>query len=177
MAMLGTRKPVNGDSPRDRCRIQRACWKGNVKFVDMYSFTVEGSIEEANIMNEVRRRVKEQGCVWWETEASRGVDWYLQPHYHYHYNYHWDDGSFVSSFSISTLTNTILLKRLIRQGIPSVLRSKLWLSASGAAKKRSTVPHSYYQDLIQAVEGMVTPATLQIDQVSSQFLNILTSID
>lgn len=164
MATLGPRKRVDGDSPRDRCGMQRTCWKGNVKFVDMYSFTAEGSLEEANILNEVRRRVKEQGRIWVETEASKGVDWYLQPHYHYHYYYHWDGGSFVSSFSISTLTNTILLKKLIRQGIPSVLRPKLWLSASGAAKKRSTVPHSYYQDLIQAVEGMVTPATLQIDQ-------------
>ncbi|CAJ2630711.1 unnamed protein product [Trifolium pratense] len=55
------------------------------------------------------------------------------------------------------------LKKLIRKGIPPVLRPKVWFSLSGAAKKKSTVPHSYYDDLTKAVEGKVTPATGQID--------------
>ncbi|KAH9323591.1 hypothetical protein KI387_018230, partial [Taxus chinensis] len=146
---------VEGDIPKEICRM---FWKGNVKFEDIYSFKVEGSIEEANVMNEVRQRVKEQARVWWSMEAAKGAGWYLQAQY-------WkDNGNFVLSLSISTLKNTIVLKRLIRQGIPPVLRPNLWFMASGAAKKRSTVPHSYYQDLIRAVEGMVTPSTLQIDQ-------------
>eukprot|EP01018_Ginkgo_biloba_P011536 Gb_32768 [translate_table: standard] len=149
---------LNGDIQTQMCKMQRALWKGNVKFVDVYSFTVEGSVEEANVMNEVRQRIKEQGRVWWALEASKGVGWYLQPQL-------WE-GNFVSSLSISTLANTIVLKRLIRQGIPPVFRPNIWFCASGAAKKRSTVPHSYYQDLIQAVQGMVTPATRQIDQLS-----------
>eukprot|EP00252_Welwitschia_mirabilis_P000883 TRINITY_DN10875_c0_g2_i1.p1 TRINITY_DN10875_c0_g2~~TRINITY_DN10875_c0_g2_i1.p1 ORF type:complete len:362 (+),score=59.89 TRINITY_DN10875_c0_g2_i1:144-1088(+) len=69
----------------------------------------------------------------------------------------------VSSLSITLVKNTITLKRLIRKGIPPTLRPKVWLSVSGAAKKRSTVPDSYYSDLIKAVQGMATPATKQID--------------
>ncbi|CAN7007440.1 unnamed protein product [Brassica rapa subsp. trilocularis] len=60
----------------------------------------------------------------------------------------------------------ITLKRLIRKGIPPVLRPKVWFSLSGAEKKKSAVPESYYSDLTKAVDGMVTPATRQIDHVS-----------
>ncbi|THG16545.1 hypothetical protein TEA_002355 [Camellia sinensis var. sinensis] len=64
------------------------------------------------------------------------------------------------------LCNAVTLKKLIRKGIPPVLRPKVWFSLSGAAKKKSTVPETYYNDLTKAVEGKVTPATLQIDHVS-----------
>lgn len=47
----------------------------------------------------------------------------------------------------------ISLKKLIGKGIPPVLWPKVWFSLSGAAKKKSTVPNSYYNDLIVAVEG------------------------
>ncbi|KAG5407197.1 hypothetical protein IGI04_013316 [Brassica rapa subsp. trilocularis] len=60
----------------------------------------------------------------------------------------------------------ITLKRMIRKGIPPVLRPKVWFSLSGAEKKKFTVPESYYSDLTKAVDGMVTPATRQIDHVS-----------
>ncbi|XP_057859886.1 uncharacterized protein LOC131068664 isoform X2 [Cryptomeria japonica] len=155
MSGAQNQRKLAGEGDLAKCKM---FWKGNVKFEDIYSFKVDGSIEEANVMNEVRQKVKEQARVWRSMEAAKGAAWYLQTQY-------WkDNGNFVSSLSLSTLTNTIVLKRLIRQGIPPVVRPKLWFMASGAAKKRSTVPHSYYQDLIQAVEGMVTPATSQIDQ-------------
>ncbi|GJX38859.1 growth hormone-regulated TBC protein 1-like protein [Tanacetum coccineum] len=54
-------------------------------------------------------------------------------------------------------------KKLIRKGIPPVLRPKVWFSLSGVAKKKSTVPDSYYDDLTSAVQDRVTPATKQID--------------
>lgn len=146
---------------------QNPIWKGNsnvlrrnvmVKFSDLYSFTVEGSLEDANVFNEVRERVREQGRVWWALEASKGAGWYLQPKIS-----SMSEGIAVSSLSLSVLTNTIVLKRLIRKGIPPQLRPKVWLSISGAAKKRSTVPDSYYEDLSKAVQGKVTAATRQID--------------
>ncbi|CAL5410236.1 unnamed protein product [Camellia sinensis] len=65
-----------------------------------------------------------------------------------------------------TLANAITLKNLIRKGIPAVLRPKVWFSLSGAAKKKSTVTESYYNDLIKAVDSKITPATRQIDQHS-----------
>ncbi|CAH2080592.1 unnamed protein product [Thlaspi arvense] len=68
-----------------------------------------------------------------------------------------------SSLRFSALVNTITLKKLVRKGIPPVLRPKVWFALSGAAKKKSTVPESYYEDLTEAVEGKVTPATRQID--------------
>ncbi|CAL5385941.1 unnamed protein product [Camellia sinensis] len=52
--------------------------------------------------------------------------------------------------------------------MPLILWPKVWFSLSGAAKKKSTVPVSYYNDLTKAVEGKVTPATLQIDHVLHQ---------
>ncbi|XP_068641408.1 uncharacterized protein [Aristolochia californica] len=150
---------------------QRQCWKSSnqsrrasfvVKFQDLYGFTVEGNVDDVNVMNEVRERVRQQGRIWWAMEANKGANWYLQPEIS-----SISEGIAVSSLKFSalanTITNTIALKKLIRKGIPPLLRPKVWLSVSGAAKKRSTVPDSYYHDLISAVQGKVTPATRQID--------------
>ncbi|KAL6975646.1 hypothetical protein U1Q18_024441 [Sarracenia purpurea var. burkii] len=125
-----------------------------VKFQDLYGFTVEGNVDDVNVLNEVREKVREQGRVWWALEASKGADWYLQTHV---------SSTLKASLKFSALANAITLKRLIRKGIPPVLRPKVWFSLSGAAKKKSTVPESYYNDLTKAVEGKVTPATRQID--------------
>ncbi|XP_047334697.1 growth hormone-regulated TBC protein 1-like [Impatiens glandulifera] len=121
-----------------------------VKFQDIYGFTVEGNVDDVNILNEVREKVRKQGKVWWALEASKGANWYLQAH-------------FSSTLKFSTLANAVTLKRLIRKGIPPVLRPKVWFTLSGAAKKKSTVPESYYDDLSKAVDGKITPATRQID--------------
>ncbi|CAI9772600.1 unnamed protein product [Fraxinus pennsylvanica] len=121
-----------------------------VKFQDLYGFTVEGNVDDVNVLNEVREKVREQGRVWWSLEASKGVNWYLQT-----------QSSTTLKFSV--LVNGITLKRLIRKGIPPSLRPKVWFSLSGAAKKKSTVPESYYKDLTSAVQDKVTPATKQID--------------
>ena len=136
-----------------------------VKFQDMYGFTVEGNVDDVNILNEVRERVRNQGRVWWALEASKGANWYLQPEI---LLIRGGGGIALkkTSLKISALANAITLKRLVRKGIPPVLRPKVWFSVSGAAKKKSTVPESYYSDLTKAVDGMVTPATLQIDHVS-----------
>ncbi|PSS05959.1 TBC1 domain family member 2B like [Actinidia chinensis var. chinensis] len=125
-----------------------------VKFQDIYGFTVEGNVDDVNVLNEVREKVRQQGRVWWSMEASKGANWYLQTHV---------SSTLKSSLKFSALANAITLKRLIRKGIPPVLRPKIWFSLSGAAKKKSTVPESYYNDLTKAVEGKVTPATRQID--------------
>ncbi|MQM23729.1 hypothetical protein Taro_056796 [Colocasia esculenta] len=130
----------------------------SVKFQDLYGFTVEGNIDDVNVLNEVREKVRQQGRVWWALEASKGANWYLQPQIS-----SLVEGISVGSLKLSVLANTISLRRLIRKGIPPVLRPKVWLSVSGAAKKRSTVPESYYDELIRAIDGKVTPATLQID--------------
>ncbi|CAI0383768.1 unnamed protein product [Linum tenue] len=130
-----------------------------VKFQDLYGFTVEGNVDDANVMNEVREKVREQGRVWWELEASKGANWYLQPQI-----LSLGDGiALKTSLKLSAITNSIALKRLIRKGIPPVLRPKVWFSLSGAAKKKSTVPNSYYNELLVAVEGKTTAATRQID--------------
>ncbi|KAF8409660.1 hypothetical protein HHK36_005738 [Tetracentron sinense] len=133
-----------------------------VKFQDLYGFSVEGNVDDVNVLNEVREKVRQQGRVWWALEANKGANWYLQPQIP-----SLSEGiavsSLKSSLKLSVVANTIVLKRLIRKGIPPVLRPKVWLSVSGAAKKRSTVPESYYNDLTKAVEGKVTPATRQID--------------
>ncbi|XP_022140274.1 growth hormone-regulated TBC protein 1 [Momordica charantia] len=127
-----------------------------VKFQDLYGFTVEGNVDDVNVLNEVREKVRKQGRVWWALEASKGANWYLEPSV--------SEGiALKSSLKLSTLANAITLKKLIRKGIPPVLRPKVWFSLSGAAKKKSTVPDSYYNDLTKAVEGKVTPATRQID--------------
>ncbi|RDX61383.1 TBC1 domain family member 2A [Mucuna pruriens] len=127
-----------------------------VKFQDLYGFTVEGNVDDVNVLNEVREKVRQQGRVWWALEASKGVNWYL-------HSTIGPGSALTSSLKFSALTNAITLKKLIRKGIPPVLRPKIWFSLSGAAKKKSTVPDSYYDDLTKAVEGKVTPATRQID--------------
>ncbi|KAL7128519.1 hypothetical protein ABFS83_13G001200 [Erythranthe nasuta] len=117
-----------------------------VKFQDLYGFTVEGNVDDVNVLNDVREKVREQGKVWWDLECSKGPNWYLE------------DTHVFSSFM-----NGITLKRLIRKGIPPNLRPNVWFFLSGAAKKKSTVPDSYYRDLTSAVEDKITPATKQID--------------
>lgn len=130
-----------------------------VKFQDLYGFMVEGNVDDVNVLNEVREKVRQQGRVWWSLEANKGANWYLQPQIS-----SISEGiALKSSLKFSTLANAITLKRLIRKGIPPVLRPKVWFSLSGAAKKKSTVPESYYNDLTKAVEDKVTPATKQID--------------
>ncbi|EPS70214.1 hypothetical protein M569_04547, partial [Genlisea aurea] len=125
-----------------------------VKFQDLYGFTVEGNVDDVNVLNEVREKVREQGRVWWALEASKGPCWYLETHV---------SSYLKSSLKFSALVNALTLKRLIKKGIPLNLRPKVWFSLSGAAKKKSTVPDSYYNDLITAVEGKTTSATRQID--------------
>ncbi|XP_019194372.1 PREDICTED: TBC1 domain family member 2A-like [Ipomoea nil] len=124
--------------------------KLTVKFQDLYGFTVEGNVDDVNVLNEVREKVRQQGRVWWSLEATKGANWYLET-------------QVASNLKLSTLGNAIALKRLIRKGIPPALRPKVWFALSGAAKKKSTVPDSYYDDLISAVQGKVTAATKQID--------------
>ena len=138
----------------------------SVRFEDLYGFMVEGNVDDVNVLNEVRERITEQGRVWWALEANKGANWYLQP------KISSNEGVIsVTSLKLSVLTNTITLRRLIRKGVPPVLRPKVWLSVSGAAKKRSTVPETYYDELIRATEGKTTPATKQIDHVS--FMKLL----
>ncbi|XP_051115435.1 uncharacterized protein LOC127240678 [Andrographis paniculata] len=126
-----------------------------VKFQDLYGFTVEGNVDDVNVLNEVRERVRQQGRVWWALEASKGANWYLTTHFSSYPR--------KPSLRLSAMVNAITLKGLIRKGIPPYLRPKVWFSLSGAAKKKSTVPDSYYTDLISAVQDRVTPATRQID--------------
>lgn len=139
-----------------------------VKFQDLYGFTVEGNVDDVNVLNEVREKVRQQGRVWWALEASKGANWYLHTTIG-------QSSALTSSLKFSALTNAITLKKLIRKGIPPVLRPKIWFSLSGAAKKKSTVPDSYYDDLTKAVDGKVTPATRQIDHVRSSPFSFLWS--
>ncbi|RAL41863.1 unnamed protein product [Cuscuta campestris] len=122
-----------------------------VKFQDLYGFTVEGNVDDVNVLNEVAEKARKKSKVWWAFEASKGPTWYL------------DTRVSAAKLKLSALGNAIALKRLIRKGIPPALRPTVWFSLSGAAKKKSTVPDSYYDDLIAAVHGKVTPATKQID--------------
>lgn len=133
-----------------------------VKMQDVYSFNLEVSREEALIIHQVKERVKEQGRVWWAMEAKNGAGWYLQPEI-----FAQAEGYLASSLSLVTMTNSMQLKKLIRSGIPPPLRPRVWNAVSGATKRKSTVPGSYYQDLLAAVEGRETPATRQIDHVST----------
>ncbi|KAL8045528.1 hypothetical protein ABFX02_08G120100 [Erythranthe guttata] len=126
-----------------------------VKFQDVHGFTVEGNVDDVNVLNEVREKLRQQGRVWWALEANKGVNWYLETHV---------SSTLKSSLKFSALVNAITLKRLIKKGIPLNFRPKVWFSLSGAAKKKSTVPDSYYNDMTSAVFDMVTPATKQIDQ-------------
>ncbi|KAL8195389.1 hypothetical protein R6Q57_025792 [Mikania cordata] len=127
-----------------------------VKFQDPYGFMVEGNVDDVNILNDVREKMREQDKVWWAMEASKGVDWYLQ-------TYGSSSAALKSSLRFSVLVNAMTLKKLIRKGIPPALRPKVWFALSGAAKKKSTVPDSYYDDLTMAVQDKITPATKQID--------------
>ncbi|KAL7582557.1 uncharacterized protein LOC111904972 [Lactuca sativa] len=127
-----------------------------VKFQDLYGFTVEGNVDDVNVLNEVREKVREQGRVWWAMEANKGANWYL-------HTYGSSSIALTSSLRFSVLVNAMTLKKLIRKGIPPSLRPKVWFSLSGAAKKKSTVPDSYYNDLTGAVSDKITPATKQID--------------
>eukprot|EP00249_Psilotum_nudum_P010584 c22629_g1_i1 orf=408-1361(+) len=129
-----------------------------VKIVDLYAFSVYGTAEDAEVLNRVKERVKEQDRIWWVLEAKKGAGWYLQEEI-----CSLSGAKLLSPFSIFTLKNHIQLKKLIRNGIPPSLRPKVWMAVSGAAKKRETVPESYYRDLTQAVEGRITAATRQID--------------
>ncbi|CAM0958563.1 unnamed protein product [Alopecurus aequalis] len=132
----------------------------SVKFEDLCGFMVEGNVDDVNVLNEVRERIREQARVWWALEASKGANWYLQPRV----SSNGTEGLIrVTSLKLSVLTNSVTLRRLIRKGVPPALRPKVWLSVSGAAKKRSTVPETYYDELIRITEGKTTPATRQID--------------
>ncbi|KAI3708138.1 hypothetical protein L2E82_37227 [Cichorium intybus] len=126
-----------------------------VKFQDLYGFTVEGNVDDVNILNEVREKVREQGKAWWAMEANKGANWYFHTYA--------SSIALTSSLRFSVLVNAMTLKKLIRKGIPPSLRPKVWFSLSGAAKKKSTVPDSYYDDLTGAVSDKITPATKQID--------------
>lgn len=139
-----------------------------VKVVDLYGFELEVTRDEASILNQVKERVKEQGRVWWAAEANKGVGWYLQPEI----SSLSSENNLVSQLSLSNFdfTGSGHLKKLIRKGIPPALRPRVWRAVSGAIKKRSTVPDSYYQDLCEAVQGKETPATRQIDHVSFTLL-------
>ncbi|GJV18186.1 reverse transcriptase domain-containing protein [Tanacetum coccineum] len=88
-------------------------------------------------------------------EANKGANWYSQTYA--------NSVALTSSLRFYVLVNVMTLKNLIRKGIPPVLSSKVWFSLSGAAKKKSTVPDSYYDDLTSVVQDRVTPATKQID--------------
>ncbi|CAM6124260.1 unnamed protein product [Calypogeia fissa] len=133
-----------------------------VKIVDLLMFPLEISVDEAVMFNVVKDRVREQTRAWWAVEASKGAGWYLQPDVSSLSSS--DSDTFMpSSLSISTLTSTIQLKKLIRKGVPPTLRPKVWHAVSGAGRKRANVPESYYQDLCHAVVGQVTSATKQID--------------
>ncbi|MCO5579246.1 hypothetical protein L7F22_033100 [Adiantum nelumboides] len=137
-----------------------------LKTVDLYDFELEVSVEDVQTLEQVKQRAREQGRLWWSLEASKGVGWYLQP----------EISSLAPSASnasnlnhnkllvpVATVTNTLLLKKLIRKGIPSTLRPKVWLVVSGAAKKRSAAPDSYFQDLCVAGHGRTSAAIKQID--------------
>ncbi|MCO5583196.1 hypothetical protein L7F22_037104 [Adiantum nelumboides] len=123
------------------------------KMQDLYNFKVVVTLEEAKALREVKEKVKKQAKVWWLWEANRGPEWYAAP-----------GMSCFSEISLVNLSECIELKKLIRKGVPPDLRPKVWAAISGAAKKSSTVPDSYYADLCAAIEGRDTPATRQIDQ-------------
>eukprot|EP00850_Spirogloea_muscicola_P014273 SM000101S09271 [mRNA] locus=s101:373940:377059:+ [translate_table: standard] len=75
------------------------------------------------------------------------------------------DQSFSTSLSnaVSTAGNSILLKRLIRKGIPLQLRPKVWNAISGASRKKEQAPEGYYRDLLRAVQGKESISTKQIE--------------
>jgi hypothetical protein len=44
-----------------------------VKFEDLCGFMVEGNVDDVNVLNEVKERIREQGRVSWALEASNMV--------------------------------------------------------------------------------------------------------
>ena len=112
------------------------------------------SLEEYRTLREVKQRVKNQRKVWSLWERTKGPGWYSEPGL-----------SSISEINLVNLSDCIELKKLIRKGIHPEIRSKLWMAISGASNKISTVPKTYYRDLLSAVEGKCTDSTLQIDQV------------
>ncbi|KAG2306527.1 hypothetical protein Bca52824_026275 [Brassica carinata] len=93
--------------------------------------------------NEVRKKVRSQGRVWWALEASKGADWYLQP-----------DILLIGAGGITLKTSLKIYALSSAITISPRLRPKVWFSLPGAEKKKSTVPESYYSDLTEAVDGM-----------------------
>lgn len=161
-----------------------------IKVVDMYDFRHEVTLEEAVTLNQVEERVKEQSRVWWAYEANRGAGWYLQPDLAstndatlvstalelsqaLNSNLRAPFSSSSSSGArgrfrelqqaVSTVGNSMLLKRLVRKGIPPTLRPRVWRAVSGAAKKKASAPENYYKELIKEVLGKETAATAQIE--------------
>ena len=157
--MLVRRDGSSNGLPMDtsRCNSRSSMAGFSVKFQDLYGFSVEGNLDDVNILNEVRERMRRQGKVWWAMEASKGSDWFAHAHVSLSMRRH---------LNLSAVADSFSLRKLIRKGIPPGLRSRVWFSVSGAGKKKSTVPDSYYGDLIREIDGMITPATLQIDHVS-----------
>ncbi|KAL1821769.1 hypothetical protein ACET3Z_016638 [Daucus carota] len=125
-----------------------------VKFQDIYGFTVEGNVDDVNILNEVRENIRQHARVWWALNNSKGADWYKQTQ---------ATSPLKASLKFSSLVNAITLKRMIRKGIPPSLRPKVWFAVSGAATKKSTERNNYYNELLAAAEGKVTVDTKQID--------------
>lgn len=80
-----------------------------------------------NILNEVSEKVRQQGKLWRALEASKGSNWYLQTHV---------AATIKSSLNFSNLVNAIALKRLIRNGIPPVLRPQVLLRWKGRSRLR-----------------------------------------
>jgi len=74
----------------------------------------------------VTERVKEQGMEWWAVEAHRGSDWYGQPDMSSSQS---EESSLVSQLS-GSFTGSGQLRKLIRKGIPSTLRPKVWRACS-----------------------------------------------
>ncbi|GJU10292.1 hypothetical protein Tco_1132688 [Tanacetum coccineum] len=99
---------------------------------------VDVGVRIANIFEVVRKKVREQGKLWWGLEASKWANCCLQTHV---------TSDLKSSLKFSVLVNGITVEKLIRKGIPPVLRPNVWFTLSGVAKKNSIVPDSYYNDI------------------------------
>ncbi|CAI5499643.1 unnamed protein product [Closterium sp. Naga37s-1] len=49
-----------------------------VNITDMHDFKHEVTVEEALTLNQVEKRAREQGRVWWSYEANKGPYWFLE---------------------------------------------------------------------------------------------------
>ncbi|CAI5470222.1 unnamed protein product [Closterium sp. Yama58-4] len=49
-----------------------------VNITDMHDFKHEVTVEEALTLNQVEKRAREQGRVWWSYEANKGPFWFLE---------------------------------------------------------------------------------------------------